>query len=594
MTGFVLPPIAPGLSDLVAQLDGPRMWRHLEAFDRWTKYSGSPEERESLKYVETGMKACGFATSLILHDAYISLPGAAAVRVANEEFTCITHSFSRSSPKTGLNAKLVYVGAGDEAGFAGKNVRGCIVLVEGIANPAVSRRASLAGAAGQLHISPHQYVHEMCISPVWGSPTHQTVAELPSTVVVTVPLEAGTKIRSALAADGELTATLNAEVDTGWRKTPILVCDMAGADEPFVLYSGHHDTWYYGTMDNGGANATMMEVARLCALRRADWKRGLRVIFWSGHSHGRYSSSAWYAETHWEELERRALIHVNVDSTGGKGATIVADTTASAELRAVAREAISEQAGQEFTNRRMGRAGDQSFWGIGVPSIFGNMSEQPASSAPNASASVFGGGNRLGAGTGWWWHTPFDTLDKMDQQILLRDTRIYLQTVWRLLTDAVLPLDYAAHASYLADELRSLQEAAGERFDLSLLVTRADELRQKAEQLNREIASGLDPRRVEVANATLTAVARALVPVDYSTGDRFGQDPAVGQQAYPALQPVRGLQAHAPGSDQTLHLEVGMRRARNRVAVALREALRAIDDGLAGIRVLAGESHAVE
>ena len=80
-----------------------------------------------------------------------------------------------------------------------------------------------------------------------------------------------------------------------------------------MLYSGHHDTWYYGTMDNGGANATMMEVARLCALRRRDWKRGLRVVFWSGHSHGRYSSSAWYAETHWEELERRALVHVNVE-----------------------------------------------------------------------------------------------------------------------------------------------------------------------------------------------------------------------------------------------------------------------------------------
>src|SRR5262249_10571943 len=147
-----------------------------------------------------------------------------------------------------------------------------------------------------------------------------------------------------------------------------------------------------------------------------------------------------------------------------------------------------------------------------------------------------------------------DTLDKMDEQILVRDTRIYLQTVWRLLTDAVLPFDYAEHARCLDDELRSLQEAAGERFDLSPLLARALALRQKAEHLNREIASGLDPRRAEIANATLTAVARALVPVDYSTGDRFGQDPAIGQQAYPALQPLRGLRAHPPASDQALHL----------------------------------------
>ena len=75
------------------------------------------------------------------------------------------------------------------------------MLVDGIANPGVSRRASRAGAAGQLHISPHRYVHEMCISPVWGSPTHETVADLPSTVVVTVPLEAGTKIKTLLRGE---------------------------------------------------------------------------------------------------------------------------------------------------------------------------------------------------------------------------------------------------------------------------------------------------------------------------------------------------------------------------------------------------------
>ena len=83
------------------------------------------------------------------------------------------------------------------------------------------------------------------------------------------------------------------------------------------MFSGHHDTWDYGVMDNGGANATMLEVARLFAPERADWRRGLRLCFWSGHSHGRYSGSAWYADTHWDELVRRCVAHVNVDSTGG-------------------------------------------------------------------------------------------------------------------------------------------------------------------------------------------------------------------------------------------------------------------------------------
>ena len=64
-----------------------------------------------------------------------------------------------------------------DADFAGATCAGRIVLVDGIANPAVSRRASRAGAVGQMHVSPHQHLHEMCISPVWGSPTQETVGE---------------------------------------------------------------------------------------------------------------------------------------------------------------------------------------------------------------------------------------------------------------------------------------------------------------------------------------------------------------------------------------------------------------------------------
>ena len=87
------------------------------------------------------------------------------------------------------------------------------------------------------------------------------------------------------------------------------------------VFSGHVDSWHYGAMDNGTANATMLEVARLLAQHRDELYRGLRVIFWSGHSHGRYSGSTWYVDNHWEELHDRCVAHVNVDSTGARGAS---------------------------------------------------------------------------------------------------------------------------------------------------------------------------------------------------------------------------------------------------------------------------------
>src|SRR5262249_7875542 len=153
----------------------------------------------------------------------------------------ITHSFSRPSPPGGLTAALVDLGDGTAEDFARADCRGKIVLVDGIASPAVAARASAAGAAGQLHVSPHQHLHQMCISPVWGSPSGDTLDEMPTTVACTISDADGAALRQALAKSPALQITLHAEVDTGWRKTPLLACEIdgpTGAASPFVLLSG--------------------------------------------------------------------------------------------------------------------------------------------------------------------------------------------------------------------------------------------------------------------------------------------------------------------------------------------------------------------
>ncbi|MGH7153174.1 MAG: M28 family peptidase, partial [Acetobacteraceae bacterium] len=274
------------LRALTAAVSGPELMRHMRQFARWTKLSGTKEERQSLDYVQQALRGYGFATTILSHDAYISLPVRSRVEIDGATPRSITHSFSRPSPPGGLTAAIVYVGDGTESDFADNDLRGRIALVEGIASPAVADRARRAGAAGQLHISPHEHIHEMCVSPVWGSPAPATLGAVPATVIATIAQADGEALRTRLSHREHPRVTLHAEVDTGWRRTPILVADLAATaaegDEPFVLFSGHHDTWYYGVMDNGGANATMLEVARLCASRRDAWRRGLRLCFWSG------------------------------------------------------------------------------------------------------------------------------------------------------------------------------------------------------------------------------------------------------------------------------------------------------------------------
>lgn len=549
------------LDEILDAISRDKLYAHVEEFARWTKHAGTPGELESLAYVQRELDAYGYRTELLRHDAYISLPGEASVEALGRTLRCNTHSFSRPSFSGGTTAEVVYVGAGDGGG----DVTGKILLFDGIASPEATVVARERGAVGQIHISPHEHLHEMCISPIWGSPGDDDLGRLPSTIAVTVPLVDGEELKAACAA-GSVTATIHAEVDTGWRETPILVAELGTedgtSDEPFVFFTGHHDTWHLGVMDNGGANATMLEVARVSALRRDAWRRGLRVVFWSGHSQGRYSSSTWYADTRWEEIEARALVHVNVDSTGGLGNTVVSDTTAAAELQGLAQEALEAQAGQDFSGRRMSRAGDQSFWGIGVPSIYGNMSEQPAvPGEANASAAVFGGGDRKGAGTGWWWHTPDDTLDKIDADLLVRDTRIYQHTVWRLLASPQLPVDFAAAARELAEALEARQRQAGDALDLSLCVERARTLERLAAE-----RPGLDDRTVQ-------RLAHAIVPLAYTLGDRFRHDPALAEPTLPALADAERLPGLAPGSDERRFLASRLRRAANRVAWDLRRAI---------------------
>jgi len=483
------------------------MMANLREIARWQKLSGTAEEREALGFVESRMREYGFRTNVLMHDAYISLPGKASVVVDGRALVAITQSFSRAAPAGGVSGVPVYLGHGTDADFAGHDVRGRIVLVEGMATPAVAQRATSAGAIGQLHISHHEHIHEMCISPVWGSPSARTIGDLPNTVACSVNNADGGAIRDALAAGAQPVVTLHAEVDTGWRKTPVLVCDLDGPDDTFVLMSGHHDTWYFGVMDNGSANAGMMEVARLCAERRVFLRRGLRVCFWSGHSHGRYSGSAWYADTHWDDLDRHCAAHVNVDSLGGAGATVLTNAAAMTELKHLAAEAVQAHTNQTHIGKRKVRNSDESFVGIGIPSMLGSISEQPAKHAQARNA------------LGWWWHTPHDLLDKIDEANLVRDTRVLAQVTWRLLADALLPLDHAATAQALLDELALLEG----RLDVASLVAAATTLRDTAAAITARGATGA----VDRTNAGLMRASRALVPADYTTGNRFGHDAAL-------------------------------------------------------------------
>lgn len=569
-------------ADAVAAVSGSQLMEYTRQTARWVRLSGEPDERKAFEYTEGVLRGMGLTTQLIDHDAFISLPGAARMETTSpvrEPLPCITHAFAAPTGPAGIEGELVDVGQGTPEDYARTDVRRKIALVEGLGVGGKARRAEAHGAIAHIYIHG-DYTHETSVSPLWGPPTPETAQFLPATPSFSVDRAAGARLKQ-LVAQGPVRVCAWGEVHTGWRKIPLLLGDLPGEVEPewFVLLSSHLDSWHYGAMDNGSANATMLEVVRILAARPR--RRSLRIAFWSGHSHGRFAGSAWYADHHWFDLYRRCVAHVNADSTGGLHATVLEEAPVMAETRALAAEVIATIGGQTLHGKRIGRFADQSFTGIGLPSIFGTFSEQDAAHPDTARGlSLFEHGGGRAAGLGWWWHTTEDTVDKVDEALLVRDTKIYVAAASRLVNSPALPLDYAATARELHDVLAHYQASAKGRLDLSAEVAAATILVAEAEKLNTALEaaeSAGDEARLRPLNEVVMRLGRLLVPIGYTMKGQFDHDLGVPQPSLPGLAQAAALGMLDPANDDAHMLRVALRRQANRVRFALEEAAETID-----------------
>ncbi|MCL6453901.1 MAG: M28 family peptidase [Alicyclobacillus sp.] len=564
------------VQDLVTADD---LMHHVEAIAQWVRLSGEPGEAEAFDYIESCLQAWGIPYERTTHPAFISLPGSARLIVRREgasevpSFSCITHSMGASTPEAGVTGRVVDVAGGEAADYRASGFRpGEIALISGLASPAKAVAAVRAGAAGAIFVNGDE-LHEMIISPVWGSPSAETVSQLPNLPVVSIVARDGKAIQSWLTG-GRVIATLHTQVETGWRQIPQLIAEVRGSRYPdeVVLLGGHVDSWHYGAMDNASANALQLEALRLFQQRREGLARTLRVGFWSGHSHGRYAGSTWYVDHHFQELVDHLVLHMYVDSIGGKGATVLSEAWAMSETRHVAAETVAAETGGPFSGGRFARGGDQSFYGVGVSCLFMCLSEQPPQSGPDGegryNVSALLGGNGKTGGLGPWWHAVDDTPDKLDPAFLLRDARIYLRALATYLEADALDLDFRQTVAELREHLTRWQETAGPRFSLHAALVACDRLQAAVEAL---YARALP---VAVRNRALVGLSRRLVPLNYSTGNRFEPDPALTLPPIPALAPIADLHAAAPSSAEEQHLLVLIQRRANYVENALLEAAR--------------------
>ena len=259
---------------------------------------------------------------------------------------------------------------------------------------------------------------------------------------------------------------------------------------------------------------------RSCSGRSArSLERSVRLCWWPGHSHGRYSGSTWYADTFFTDLAEDGLAYYNIDSPGVKGATVYYCRNTCAELEGYCR--VGDRSGDRPGQRAgvpadargrsvVSRERHAVVLGVSVPAR-----------RPSGQAAV---DRRIG--NAWWWHTEHDTLDKADVSILATDVKVGLEAVWGL-----------ANADVAAARLSRNRERAPRRRHGLPVARRGHRLRSAARRRDapgrgagrnsRRGAPNAQPAVKRRAwNDTADAAGTDPQPGDVHRGGRFHHDPA--------------------------------------------------------------------
>ena len=563
-------------------------WELINEFANYVRESGTEGEQRAVDAITQRLAAWGIPHTVHHPRCYISLPRGASVTATLTDGTtrvlpATTPGFALPTGDAGITAPAVVVAAGHAThvnaiftsglggALAGMAVAGKIAVLGGLPMPARVNDLAEAGVAAAVFTSPGKNVHEGICTTIWGTPDLETVGNAPKLTAVEVNNADGAWLAAQITGGMVRDVTVHARLDTRWRAIPVTVAEITGAQVPeeFVLVHGHLDSWGEGIGDNATGDATLLELARALWENRANLARTVRVAWWSGHSHGRYAGSTWYADTFALDLIEHCVGQVNCDSPGCRWATEYRNLSYTPELGAFTQAAIRDVTGLPAEGERPPRAGDYSFNNLGISGTL-----MLSSTMPQAVADAHGYYAVGGCGGNIAWHTVDDTLEIADRENLARDIKVYGAVVWRLANAPVLPYDLAAAGADITASLAQYQRALGGRASLADAIAAADAFIAAANAFaDGAIAS--DPAAARAVNEKLLRASRELTQLNFAQRGTFRQEPAVDVPPIPDLAAAVAAYNELPDDAHMAGVALtSLVRARNRTVWALREAAR--------------------
>ena len=565
-------------------------WAVVERFSTLVRLSGSEQEREAVDYLRDRLRSWGVPHQLHEPTCFISIPLEATLHVDEpgwKRFRAKTVAMGLSTDGEAVGGEVVYVpprireDVADDwsygLDFTGIDARGKIVIADGMAAPGRVLDVMAAGALAGIFINPGEKIHESICTTIWGTPDLDAVDRQPTIPVLGVNHDDGQEL-IALARRGSR-VRFSTRVDTGWRAIPVLVVEIPGSAAPdeFVLLHGHIDSWHEGVGDNATGDATMLELARVFWHHRDRLARSLRIAWWSGHSHGRYAGSTWYADTFGLELARGCVSQVNCDSPGCRWATTYNELTAMSETEPFVDTVIRATTGIVPQTERPPRAGDYSFNGIGISSFYMLSSTMsPEAREEKGYYPVGGCGGNIA------WHTEDDTIEIADRETLLRDMRMYAASLLRVLNAPLHPFDWRNTIREFQTTAERYQTAAGDAFDFGPTRAAIADLDAFLTRFYAAAPAKLEPGSAEARrfNAAQRRLARLLVPVNYSRATPFHHDPAMEVPPLPDLAPALMLASSREDVAQRNIVATHLTRGQNRLVWALEQARDVVETAI--------------
>ncbi len=536
---------------LLEELSPETPWALIERFTTLVRESGSEDERIAADYIVQQLEQFGVPHEVYEPELFLSVPVKSRLVVNGRDIHAKSPAMSANTGPDGLTGTLVSIPSQvsphsvdlfDVTPETDVDVRGKIVVVDGYGGPAPVQKFEKLGAIGQIYINPGVDIHWGICTTIWGAPDLDNYHRQPRTPVISINRPDGEALLKQLEEAGELEVTLFTELKEGWFWAPIIVATIEGTQEPerFVLAHGHYDSWDVGIGDNAVGDATLLELARVFHKHRDQLARSLRIAWWPGHSTGRYAGSTWYADKFGLDLARNCIAQVDIDSPGCRWATEYIEISWMKETEDFCTQAIKEVTGKDAQGERPHQAGDYSFNNIGLSGFFMLLSEMPVELRKEKGYYPVGG-----CGMNIAWHTENDRIEIADKDNLMRDLRVYVATLQRVINNPLHPFNFQALAAEFRETLDTYAAAAGDAVDFAPAYAALDELDAalaalyaRAESLHH--ASVTDPA-VRAFNDAILEMGRELIPINFTRQGRFRTEPAVSIPPLPDIEPATML-----------------------------------------------------